>query len=868
MNALLLGSKAIIIAIGKVLELFDVHVTDKKGKNELNLLVLVDGDKYNLNNPTLERINDSSKLIYIESNNKEVYPIHPLFFLTEVFVTYRMPLEDFSIVELAKIIEDIKTGNDELPRSGTVHKDKNILEQLIKAELQSKNVTSDFSKYIWNQRQYMESELHDAKENVVKQHKLYEKIIQLESLYAQLKIPKDISINVLVVENDPRSIINKLSELKDHFKGIRFFLIQESFADLKSKLLLGDQSFLDELLLKSAKELFENEKPLKAQENIKFGHIDLILQDIFLESGGISGTDLADLYFNVAPQAMVFFLTSMDVETLAASGYSKKVDRIVSKQRISALMKYYYDRFYELYGPVLWPVFLDAKDRTIIDDPKLTDKTSIRKLLANIRSWTIEPDILFHGYALPEMVDHEFRHTLGLWKMSNRILGSYLEKYPERIENEERIYLSLAIWLHDIGHRGDEHHNEASDIRENHASMAESIILENHVALGINWLREVGCLKNSNLDCQSLKNRNKIKGCNDLAELCPLRIVGILCKSHQSNAPLTKEKLPGLFLKLKSPSGYCRVRMGDNGYETNGNSQEGIDNWLNSTETLDCFLTDIRTLEEFQGGKFIKPGCLLRWLDALHTHNEKVGSVGRVDSFNAYLEMRERYCKKRREEIEDKLNKTEEGSEAYLDYLNQRYKVDDYEQLLQNQSIHLWRSGVVRDIRGEWKWGVLGQGWRYGIVFDLYENDPFKNISNGKETIDRIVKRLCDNYIGSTTNKSGISWHDAWAEHVRKEIIQSELNSQLDKSGKPFIYRYFHNGVDYYYKHGESEKKIGININKIHFNKVKNPEEIIIGERKKTLIIDCDPGCDDALALMLAIRGKKSPYKQIIITTV
>lgn len=34
----------------------------------------------------------------------------------------------------------------------------------------------------------------------------------------------------------------------------------------------------------------------------------------------------------------------------------------------------------------------------------------------------------------------------------------------------------------------------------------------------------------------------------------------------------------------------------------------------------------------------------------------------------------------------------------------------------------------------------------------------------------------------------------------------------------------------------------------------------------KTLIIDCDPGCDDALALLLAIR--KGEYKKVIITTV
>lgn len=864
MKALLLGKEAVTKAVGKVLELFNIKC-EESGDANCDILVMADGDSFDLKK--FNGFTGLEKVIYLESlNKKENYIRHPLTFLTELCVTYRIPLESFSIVEFWRIINDIQTPsvkneNDySIPYVSSVIKDP---PKIINTILSSKEGNQELSKYLYNQRAFVEQRLHNYKGNAEEKDKIREDIIDLDYLFSLIKVPNNLPLNILIVENNPKEIKDRITDLKKHFTALKFFLISgredgKKFSDFRQALLSGELSdiakFIDTEFDSNA---FE-------KEGISFDKIDFILQDIFLEQGGLSGSDFANLYFDVAPQSMVFFLTSMDVETLAATGYDKKVDRIIGKDRIKGLMKYYYERFHELYGPILWSVFVKAQDRNV-ESPKLDDKVAVRMLLGNIRTWTIEPGILFHGYALPEMVDHAFRHTSGLWKMANNILGPFFERMPRSIMSaKDKILLALAIWLHDIGHRGDEHHYESMEIRENHGSISESLILDHSKALGIDWLTDF-CHRHECKDYASDKRKSDKRNEIPLTgnSLCHLRKLGLMCRYHQSSAPLKDDNIAKLILKMKRPSPYCVVGIKEDFNTVDEVSEEHINNWLDKTRDFGSFAHDVRTLGDFNDESLLNLTGMVRWLDALHTHNERIGSLTQVESYSAYLKMRETYCEKKVREVEELLNRTNVGSEAYLNLLAELMRLDSYSQLLDVQWIHLWRSAFVKDIKGEWFWDKEKERWAFMIVFELFMNDPLA----ANEEVKKVLEKLKNYYTGVTENQI------LWEKHIAEEVIESEIKSQTEKN-KPLYFENYFQGIEisYWYKIGEeglSEIKIKKEINNEEEKRTQTNISKVAKEKKEDniLVIDCDPGCDDALALLLAIRGANSHYTEIHITT-
>ena len=105
-KALLLGSNPITKAVGNVMELFGIS-TDTSKTSTFDILVMVDGDNYKLKD-LKGRFKGNEKVIYIESvQNLDESKIHPLFFLSEICETSRLPLENFSIVELARVINNV-----------------------------------------------------------------------------------------------------------------------------------------------------------------------------------------------------------------------------------------------------------------------------------------------------------------------------------------------------------------------------------------------------------------------------------------------------------------------------------------------------------------------------------------------------------------------------------------------------------------------------------------------------------------------------------------------------------------------------------------------------------------------------------------
>lgn len=104
----LVGDGHVTKAVGKVLELFGAEGHKNNGLDNIDIMVLADGDNYEI---LKNKISDNSKIIYLElKDERKTENKHKLYFLTHILPTYRIPQECFSIVELARIIEDIEKG--------------------------------------------------------------------------------------------------------------------------------------------------------------------------------------------------------------------------------------------------------------------------------------------------------------------------------------------------------------------------------------------------------------------------------------------------------------------------------------------------------------------------------------------------------------------------------------------------------------------------------------------------------------------------------------------------------------------------------------------------------------------------------------
>lgn len=114
------------------------------------------------------------------------------------------------------------------------------------------------------------------------------------------------------------------------------------------------------------------------------------------------------------------------------------------------------------------------------------------------------------------------------------------------------------------------------------------------------------------------------------------------------------------------------------------------------------------------------------------------------------------------------------------------------------QGIHLWRSGLVRDIKGEWFWDTKNERWAYRIVFELYDNDPM-------DADERIKEAICLDFIKEKL--PGKTFSEQWSHHVWEEVIESEIKGQRDKNNHAFFEQYF-NGINICYCYELANGKI------------------------------------------------------------
>ena len=502
--------------------------------------------------------------------------------------------------------------------------------------------------------------------------------------------------------------------------------------------------------------------------------IDLVLQDEFL-GGGVSGHELAELYYHEMPQALVMLTTGLDVQGLVTGTPMPFVDRIVPKHYLAALPWYYYLAFTDVMGSMLWEPWLEANDHD--ETPFLAQRTTLRHLLGSLRRWRREPEILWHGQALAEMVDHGNEHISDLWRLTNEILGARKDDQTlaiglDKVTAAERVLLALGVWLHDVGHRGDDLSTSAAHIRDVHGSISEKLLLQHPAAFALEWLltdnkRAAQDTDPADAAQKRVAQRNRIP--TPEKPLSPIHQVGLVCRHHQSSAPLFPESLLDLHNALKFPSDYARVawRPAENGLVEDLDIVEG---WRDTAHDMEWIAHDVRVLQDFciqdQEPDLMKCTCLLRLVDALHRSHVRTGSPARRATHDLYRRNRIRWVAKRRRDIQKLLRDMPVGSQPYLEHVQELYTLELYDDLLHAQQAHLWRHSIVRNVSAAYVPAATDSSETILVTYELSASRRW----NCKDFLD--AKQALQNRFNSK-QEFGV-----WQASLHDDVWCSELKGQ------------------------------------------------------------------------------------------
>ncbi|MBM3332500.1 hypothetical protein FJY68_11745 [candidate division WOR-3 bacterium] len=94
------------------------------------------------------------------------------------------------------------------------------------------------------------------------------------------------------------------------------------------------------------------------------------------------------------------------------------------------------------------------------------------------RSWREHPESLWHGSKGVQMADHGAVHTRNLLEIADSLLALTRKNSRLLVNEFEFIVLYLALWLHDIGHRGSEEYQDPVDVRDFHGVISGKLLLE------------------------------------------------------------------------------------------------------------------------------------------------------------------------------------------------------------------------------------------------------------------------------------------------------------------------------------------------------------------------------------------------------
>jgi CheY-like chemotaxis protein len=417
-----------------------------------------------------------------------------------------------------------------------------------------------------------------------------------------------------------------LKKIEDLFGDYKFWIYKEDFPFLKDKL----DSILDDKKNKQKKQKAEVEISKKVKlinddsnktehknSDLDFKNIDLILIDIFLDKEAkLSGIDFLTRFTLLYPEIPAFIMSGSEDTEVIGETIKGKADYYILKKHIFSL-------------PFIYYKYLDELGRLI---SYINSRQLKRDLIGNIRYWRFKKELLWFGDKCYHMINHSYNHVENDWKIANQVVPpilDYLEtkdkELGETLTDEDIYAFSMNVWLHDIGHKGNEHYGEPHEIRDLHGLISAEIFMKNPESYGIfgyneskvspyHWANfgspktapQLIMERMANLEAAGnlLSNQKNQKEFREhLNKMTILEKISLMTIYHKSNFPLDEDDLTNFRKKGKRIPTDCYYNK--------------------NKETSPIHLESISTL--FNNQNLLRLTALFRFVDGLDINQNRVG---------------------------------------------------------------------------------------------------------------------------------------------------------------------------------------------------------------------------------------------------
>lgn len=443
-------------------------------------------------------------------------------------------------------------------------------------------------------------------------------------------------LKILIIDNNLRSFENPLKELLEIIPEYKFYLKKleankfEQYSkfkkDLEWKKDAEEQKdkIIDLLLLSN--DGADSLKETKIKE-IKIKNLDLILLDLDLGGGGVQleGEELLELFNQYHPEIPCFIFSSINEFNTIRKTLQGGANGYITKQRMISLPDKIRSYYEEEIGKIVYGYINDDSLR--------------RNLVGNLRYWKYKKDLIWFGDKCFHMINHTYQHAKNNWKIANQILPPIIDYINclatqgdknKSISGEDLYSLYMAIWLHDMGHKGNEQYGDAHEIRDLHGLISGELLLKYPKFYGIygysdNVIKspyQWGTYRHPKTAPQMIRERMAVLDlanslANDPSDLTSkdniirkatlLERIALISIYHKSNFPLDDGDIKRIQGKGKKIPNDCR---------------ENFDR-----ETYPIHLQSICNFMDGANPNFIGIVTLFRFIDALDIRKNRVGDI-------------------------------------------------------------------------------------------------------------------------------------------------------------------------------------------------------------------------------------------------
>ncbi len=378
--------------------------------------------------------------------------------------------------------------------------------------------------------------------------------LQVWDLLKAILLRDDKPLNVLIIENRPGRLLSEIDErFNNVLKEKNNFSLKQALNAIfgrlgKSIIYIRDDKF-DELYeqfikakQKKQKKTVINCKKLTNDSSnylsVNIDNMHLILVDIFLGEK-VDGVDFVNVLREIVPHVPTFILSVTNDYRVVQQAFDRGADFYITKNQLFSV-------------PFLYDAYINEMGEVI---KHINDEALQKSLLGNIRYWRYKKNYLSFGDKCFHMIDHSYDHIADDWEATNQLLVPLLRtnllqaeyKFGEKkITRDELIYaFCMAIWLHDIGHKGTHRYGEPHMIRETHGIISGEILISLPESFGIATCEHDSIYKGLAFPVGAEKKpvtQLILEAATKEKMLSILEMIALFSIYHKSNSPLNEKE--------------------------------------------------------------------------------------------------------------------------------------------------------------------------------------------------------------------------------------------------------------------------------------------------------------------------------------